>query len=147
MTKSDLQTSLRLSENLRDRLAQAAAECGHGIGEEMRRRLEASFKPEPATDVPIDEKTRALVTAIAEMTRTIGIFYEPWHTDRFAFEIIKAAVNTALDYRRPKGEPILKLDPNKHLLDVICHPSDKPDVIGRIVALTQLTGWATGRKP
>ena len=146
MATTDAQTSLRMSEDLHQRLSSAAKNAGHSLGEEIRLRLEASFKPARAAEVQMDEKTRALVTAIANMTMIIAGFYEPWHTDRFAFEIIKAAVNTALDYDRPQGEPIFRFNRDKHLIDAIS-PSDQPEVIGRIVAMTELSGRARGKRP
>jgi hypothetical protein len=104
------------------------------------------IRSEPAAEGPMDQKTRALVIPIAPMTHTIEVFYEAWHKDRFSFEIIKAAVNVALDYHRPKGEPVLNFDSKKPLIDVYGQ-TNQPDVIGRILAMTELTGWATGKKP
>src|SRR5262249_53892822 len=47
LTDKGMQTSLRLPRELHDRLAMAAGD--KGIGEEIRRRLEASFASEPPT--------------------------------------------------------------------------------------------------
>jgi hypothetical protein len=141
MTKSDVQTSLRLPEELRDRLTQAAADHGYGIGEEIRRRLEASFAGGTAT---ADGKTSQVIHAFAWTAEIVGSSYLQWHADRFAFEIVKAAVNAAMDYYRPPGEPVSKVDEEKHLIDVLCNVGDPPDVIGRTFALMALTGWAKG---
>jgi len=80
MAKSDVQTSLRLSEELRDRLATAAVDNRHGIGEDMRQRLEASFKFEPNSD---DPKMRELLAGVARMAEFLARYYPQWHTEGF----------------------------------------------------------------
>ena len=103
MPKSDVQTSLRLPEVLRDRLAQAAAETGHGIGEEMRLRLEASFKPQPTDG---DPRTLQFAEAVKIAAANLGRVCAPWHKDPFAFAIFKVAFDTLLQRFQPGGEPV-----------------------------------------
>lgn len=111
------QTSLRLPRELHDRLSAAAGE--RGIGDEIRRRLEASFAPDEVADAKTRELAR-LVTHAAEIIggvgeRGSGGYYWPWHTDPFSFEVFKLVVHMALDkalaYYRPEGEAVPKPNP------------------------------------
>ena len=86
----DVQTSLRMSKELRDRLAQAAEDNGRAIGEEIRRRLEASFGPAPSTS---DPKTAALLNRIDDMVGSAGLMNDlPWHEDPLANAVLRAAL-------------------------------------------------------
>ena len=62
-----VQTAVRLPQSLRDRLSKAGGE--RGMGEEIRRRLEASFEAEKA---PADPKTRELLDAISSCAEEIA---------------------------------------------------------------------------
>jgi hypothetical protein len=91
--------TFRISPDMRDRLAAAADD--RPIGEEIRRRLEASFAPSPATSE--DPRFSDLLTAIghaasvaAEMRRD-GSF-NPY----VAFEV---AVARLVEAFRPEGDP------------------------------------------
>lgn len=97
MPKSDVQSSLRLPEELRDRLAQAAADNGHGIGEEMRRRLEASFGSAPLSD---DQKTAKLLQVIARAAAILTSEWAAWHEDARACAVFKAAVADLIGRRQ-----------------------------------------------
>jgi len=101
MAKSDVQTSLRLPEELRDRLAAAADKGGRGIGEEIRRRLEASFKSEPNSD---DPKTGELLAGVARMAEFLARYYPQWHMDGFSFKAFKYATDKLIGIYQPKGE-------------------------------------------
>ena len=101
MTKSDVQTSLRLPEELRDRLTQAAVENGRGIGEEMRRRLEASFGS--AAPAPDDPQTARLLRVIARSAAILNQEWAPWHADAGAWAVFKAAVESTLAEHRPEA--------------------------------------------
>jgi hypothetical protein len=96
-----------------------------GISERIRSSIEAMSD---------DEKTRNLQAAIGGFADTIGAFYVPWHEDRFAFEILRSAVITLLDYQRPKGEPVVRSD---RPLDILGE-GDDPAAIGRGLALSEL---------
>jgi len=102
MAKSDVQTSLRLSEELRDRLATAAVDNRHGIGEDMRQRLEASFKFEPNSD---DPKMRELLAGVARMAEFLARYYPQWHTEGFSLNAFKYATDKLIGLYQPKGEP------------------------------------------
>jgi hypothetical protein len=100
MLKADTQTSLRLPASLRDRVAKAAAAAGHGLGEEIRERLERSFEGASAN---ADPKTRELLASIARMADELTDYYPPWHSDPFSFRAFLTAVNKFLvrNYRPP----------------------------------------------
>jgi hypothetical protein len=144
MAKSgkDAQASFRLPQSLYDRLKAAAGD--RPIGDEMRRRLEASFtEAPPGTD---DPKTQALLAAIAEIASQLHGFYEPWHENAYSLAVLKSAVATLLTVMGPKGEPKLELNPEKHLLDAVFDVSDPPETVGRLMAMLQLTG-STKERP
>ena len=71
-----VQTAVRLPQSLRDRLSKAGGE--RGLGEEIRRRLEASFEAEKA---PADPKTRELLDAIASCAEEIARDFGSWSED------------------------------------------------------------------
>jgi phytoene/squalene synthetase len=98
MTKSDVQTSLRLPEELRDRLAAASAAEGRGIGEEIRRRLEASFGSAPASE---DTKTGNLLRVIARAAAILDEHWSAWHADAGAFAVFHAAIEDVLMRQQP----------------------------------------------
>jgi hypothetical protein len=119
-----------------------AAAGDRPIGEEMRRRLEASFaEGSKATD----PKTQALLAAVAEVAASLNAFYKPWHESAYSLAVLKSAVATLLTVMGPKGEPKLELDPNIHLLDAVVDTSDPPETVGRLLAMSQLTGFAKER--
>src|ERR1700730_13866613 len=91
--------TLRIPSDLHERLVKAAG--SHGTAEEIRRRLEASFAPDPFGK---DPKTRELAAAIAGMADEASWYYRPWHEDPFTFEILQEGIGKLLAYYRPKGE-------------------------------------------
>lgn len=103
MSKADTQTSLRLPMSLRDRLAEAADAAGHGLGEEIRERLELSFENEPPRDA--DYETQVLLLAIKDMASLLEDHYPAWHADAFSFQALAAAISKLLRLYRPEGEP------------------------------------------
>jgi hypothetical protein len=87
----DMQTSLRMSKELRDRLARAAEVNGRPIGEEMRRRLEASFALSPKDTV--DSETAKLAHRVTELAALAGVVSgRPWHENAFANVLLRAAL-------------------------------------------------------
>ena len=69
------------------------------MGEEIRRRLEASFDAE--AEAPSDPKTRELLAQIKEIA---NFSLSSWYEDRFAFSVFRSAINTLLSRREPSGE-------------------------------------------
>jgi hypothetical protein len=97
-----IQSAVRLPRSLHERLKKAGGE--RGMGEEIRRRLEASFDAERA---PSDPKTRELLEAISFLARQATDYYGSWSGDAFAFQVLKAGVDMLLKHYQPKGDPAL----------------------------------------
>jgi hypothetical protein len=95
------QSAVRLPQSLHERLKKAGGE--RGMGEEIRRRLEASFDTEKALANP---KTRELLDAISFFAEETARDFGNWSEDAFAFEVLKACVNKVLAHYQPKGEPV-----------------------------------------
>src|ERR1700691_1137415 len=123
-----VQTAVRLPQSLRDRLSKAGGE--RGLGEEIRRRLEASFEAENA---PADAKTRALLDAISYCADETARDYGRWSADGFAFVVFKGCVELLLKREQPKGDPVPTLQ-NDHMVDIIFGPdySPKPEEESRL---------------
>ncbi len=129
MTKSDVQTSLRLSEELRNRLAAFAAAEGRGIGEEIRRRLETSFGSAP---VPEDPKTGNLLRVIARAAAILEEHWAPWHADAGAFAVFHAAIEDVFARQQPDASgAVPKTDRGASLFG-----GDDPQRAGGVLAFT-----------
>lgn len=96
-----VQTAVRLPQSLRDRLVKAGGESG--MGEEIRRRLEASFDLER---VPPNPKTRDLLDALSYFAEETAGDYGDWSADAFAFEVFKACADMLFMHYRPKGDAV-----------------------------------------
>ena len=118
-----IQTAVRLPQSLRERLSSAGGEGG--LGEEIRRRLEASFDAEAGA--PVDPKTRELLDEIEQVAMSLE---EPWHANRFAFDVFKAAIIERLARHEPSSEAA---GPTGRL-QAKYGEDTKPEIIGRIVA-------------
>jgi hypothetical protein len=102
-----VQTSLRLPRDLYDRLRDAGGD--KGIGEEIRRRLEASFRDGPAA--PRDERFVDLLTALAHVAAGAGRMYPAKRVEYQGNEVedisaqivFEAATSVLLDAFRPEG--------------------------------------------
>lgn len=107
------QTSLRMPEDLHQRLSTAADEAGHSLGEEIRRRLEQSF------ELAADAETGQLLTQIATAAKLLRQYGGPhfkemdppgpkpstsWHNDPRAFAVFMAAVNIFAAREKQTGE-------------------------------------------
>lgn len=94
--------SMRMPDELRDRLAQAATEGGRSLGEEIRRRLEASLGAPP----PIaDAKTTEFLRCIAFAAGYVGKHCGPWHQNPYAHAVLRTIVAELLAKDQPPGEP------------------------------------------
>jgi hypothetical protein len=80
------------------------------MGDEIRRRLDASFVAESA-----HPQTRELLEAIAFVIRETDSHYGNWSEDPFSFEVLKACLDSLLTACRPKGEAVRKTDPNPNI--------------------------------
>ena len=102
-----LQTAVRLPQSLRDRLSKAGGD--RGLGEEIRRRLEASFEADKA---PADPRTRELLGAVSSCAERIAVDYGSWAEDPFAFAVLRVCVSMLLTHFQPEGEPVPKPKPD-----------------------------------
>jgi hypothetical protein len=94
-----VQSAVWLPRDLHQRLKRAGGE--RGMGEEIRRRLEASFAADPAKP-----KTNELLASITFAADETNRYYGDWAEDAFAFEVLKACVDLLLAVERPKGEAV-----------------------------------------
>jgi hypothetical protein len=125
--------AVRLPQKLQERLRRAGGEGG--MGEEIRKRLEKSFETEKTPKKP---KTRNLLMATGFIAEKAGMYFGDWSEDPFAFEILKAGVNLWLTANRPKGEPVMKPNPNREPFDSFFDPSSTPENIASSI-LANLT--------
>jgi hypothetical protein len=125
MARSDeaVTIAFRLPRSLHEQLKRAAGKESN-VSEEIRRRLEASFK------IP-DKTTEELINAIAMVASLLSIDGN-WHEDPFLHEVMTAAMNRLLDHWKPNQQPRV---PRKHdLLD----EDMKPESAGRMLVATAL---------
>lgn len=123
-----VQSAIRLPRSLHQRLKKTGGE--RGMGEEIRRRLEASFDAEKA---PAEAKTRELLDAISYCAERTADDYRSWWGDAFSFEILKECVNMLLMRDQPKGEAVPKPNP-AGMHDIIYGPEylPKPEELSRL---------------
>jgi hypothetical protein len=105
--ESMVQSAVRLPRDLHDRLKNAGGD--RGMGDEIRRRLEASFNAEKA---PKNPSTRELISAISFTDEELVRDFGAWSKDRFAFEVFRETLNTLLKRYQPKGEPVPAPNPD-----------------------------------
>lgn len=128
-----VQSAIRLPKSLHQRLKKAGGE--RGMGEEIRRRLEASFDAEKA---PAGAKTAELLDAIAYCAERTADDYAPWSDDPFSFEVLKGCVDMILAKDRPKGEPVPKPNPaGMHDIIFGSNYAPKPEELIRLY----VAGW------
>jgi hypothetical protein len=127
-TKST-QLKFRLSNYLQDEIEEAAGRNGWGVSEEIRRRLGASFFRGMQAGAEESERLmEAIICAIRNMEPAFG----SWHENRFAFEVLRVAVNVLLDFYRPPGDPIRPSD--NDIADLYLGDSGTPETAGRMLA-------------
>src|SRR5690242_19884682 len=102
-----VQSAIRLPQSLHQRLKKAGGD--RGMGEEIRRRLEASFDAEKT---PANPKMIYLLDAISSCAEEITNDFGSWSEDPFAFEVLKGCVNLLLMRFQPKGKPVANLKPD-----------------------------------
>jgi hypothetical protein len=130
-----VQTAVRLPQSLRDRLSEAGGDGG--LGEEIRRRLEASFEAERDSPNP---KTTGLLDAISSFAAEVTEYYGHPSSDPFAADLLKACVDLLMTRDRPSGEPVPKPQPES-AADVLYSPDHSIETI----SLTIVNGWIRDR--
>lgn len=122
-TKNMIQTALWLPRGMHEKLKPASGE--RGLGEEIRRRLQKSFDAEQLPRDPISDE---LLDAIKQIE---GNLDEPWHANRFAYDVFKAAINELLSNYQPSSEA----QPGTGTkLQSMYGLEKKPESIGQILA-------------
>jgi len=121
-----IHTTFRVPKELHDKLTAVAGR--RGIGEEIRRRLEASFECEARqAEGSVEELQRAAAMVMG--------YFGNWRNDPFAHAVFSQAAKLILEKTRPKGEAIPKPDPNPdNLADVLFDLTEPPEKIGGTIA-------------
>ena len=110
MAAADRQTTIRLPSPVYEKLAAAAEASESSVGEEIRRRLVASFGSGYRWR-QADERTRELLVAIEEMASTLADEFPPWHIDEGSYRAFFGAVIRWLQDHEPGGDPSMKPKP------------------------------------
>jgi len=133
-TKNMIQTALWLPRGMHERLKKDGGE--RGLGNEIRRLIEASID---AAETPKDEITSELLDQIKEIADLSPA--PPWHTDRFAFDVFKTAINTLLSSHQPSGE----VRPETKAKFQATWREENPETIGRMIAHLAVVAYARER--
>jgi hypothetical protein len=112
MAPADRQTTIRLPSAVYKNLADAAELYGSSVGEEIRRRLTASFGPRIVYP-QVDEKTRELVYLIEDMATTLAEHFPPWHADEGSYRAFCTALVRWLKRYQPGGDATMKPRPDR----------------------------------
>ena len=121
-TKDMIQTTVWLPHGMYGKLTKGGQ---LKLADEIRRRLQASFDAE---QLPSDQKTEELLDAIKQIK---GNLDELWHTDRFAYDVFKAAINELLSNYQPSSETQPR---TVSKLQTMYGPDVNPVTIGNILA-------------
>jgi hypothetical protein len=101
------QMGVALGDALRAELEKSAAERGHSIAEEIRRRLDESYDYD-AQDAP----TRSLMDAIGRFAELVRLQTgRSWHEHPAANRVMRHAITSRLARLRPPGED--EFNPNE----------------------------------
>lgn len=125
------QSAIRLPRSLHERLQKAGGD--RGMGEEIRRRLQASFDAEEA--VPATQQTRELLDAISFFDDEMFYEFGSWSKEPFAFEVLKACVDMLLMNYRPEGEAKPRPKPKRDAdgKPVLLYGHGSPEEIARLM--------------
>jgi hypothetical protein len=94
------QMKVALSDELRARLDAASAKSGQSVAEEIRSRVETSFRQEAILDKPTHDFFVGVALMPAEIERETGA---AWHKHPGAHEVFKQAFLLRLEELKPKG--------------------------------------------
>jgi hypothetical protein len=123
-TKNMIQTALWLPHGMHARLKEAGGE--RGLGDEIRRLLEGSLD---AAETPLDKRTDELLDQLKDIARDLS-HDEPLWTNRFAYDVFKAAANALISSHEPTSEPQAGAGARLQAI----YGDEKPETIGRIIA-------------
>jgi hypothetical protein len=127
-TENMIQTALWLPRDMHQRLKEAGGE--RGLGEEIRRRLVASFGIEKR---PRDSDTDLLLDLIKHVAVNLSLD-EEWWASHFACDVFKAAINE-LVRELVSFQGLAEPQPGTTTkLQTRYGPDEKPETIGRILA-------------
>jgi hypothetical protein len=136
---NELQTSIRLSRELYNRLDSARE--GRPLGEEIRRRLEASLAGAPPAAT--DPKTTSLLEYINTVAGVVSAHFGDWHSDPGAFAVFRLAINKILTDVCPEGDPVL--NPTGQAKALMPDPTNIEGAAGMVAAVA--LWWLPGGKP
>ena len=125
-TKNMIQTALWLPRDLHEQLKKAGGE--RGLGDEIRRLIQEAMDAADAAQTP-DETTNELLSMISEIAQGLSRD-EPWFSNRFAFDVFKAAINELLLNHQPSGDAGSETGTKLKAI----YGDEKPETIGRIIA-------------
>jgi hypothetical protein len=133
-TKNMIQTALWLPRGMHERLKKSGGE--RGMGEEIRRVLEEAMKSADASQTP-DGITTELLDQIRDVIRD----HPDWHTDRFVFDVLKAAIKVLLSNHEPTGEGKPETKARLQAL----YGQETADAIGSIIGFVAIKAYARER--
>jgi hypothetical protein len=129
-----VQTAVRLPSSLRDRLCEAGGE--RGLGEEIRRRLEASFDTEKDR---ANAQTRELLDAVASFAWQVAMYYGDPASDPFAADVLKACIDLLMTRDRPNGEAV----PHPtEVADMVFSPDHSVEAVSRVLVSGRISEQA-----
>jgi len=125
-----IQSAVRLPRSLHESLKKVGGD--RGMGDEIRRRLEASFDAEK---IPGNPNTREFINAISFADQELVRDFGSWSKDRFAFEVFRESVNGLLKHYEPKGEPVPLPKPDG-LAEILYAENPSAEDVGRFLVGT-----------
>src|SRR5262249_43125831 len=129
MAPSKRQMGVSLPGDLRAQLEKASEAAGISLAEEIRQRVERTFKEDAA--MAADPITHELTTGIANLADTIRLdLATAWYAHSFSHDAFAAAVAQRLAEYRPLPEPWPTVA--RDLLGSgFSRPEDSPETVGR----------------
>jgi len=130
-----IQTALWLPRYMHEQLKSEGGE--RGLGEEIRRRLEYAFK---AAQAPTDQITNEVLDQLKDIFRDLS-GDDPWHANRFVYDVLRSAIDTLLANRRPSGEGKPETKARLQAL----YGQKSAEEIGRIIGLVAIKAYGRER--
>jgi hypothetical protein len=137
-TKNMIQTALWLPRDMHEQLKKDGGE--RGLGDEIRRRLQASLIADPQ---PRDRNTDLLLDLIKRLAVNLSLD-EPWWNNRFSFGAFRAAIMELLSDLIPIINPAGELPQPAATtaLQTRYGPNETPETIARTLARKVLIEYA-----